>query len=78
MRNPHLLKRHWELIQDVLNYKFDPKRELLNLKLLIEINAFDHAEEMQEIAGMASSQAALESILRKVRNQVAGYFKKIL
>lgn len=66
MRNPHLLKRHWELIQDALEYKFDLKREPLTLNLLIDIKAFDHAEEMTEISGMASSQAALEAILRKV------------
>ncbi|XP_055860055.1 dynein axonemal heavy chain 6-like isoform X8 [Biomphalaria glabrata] len=65
MRNPHLKKRHWDLIQEALNYKFI-KDEPLTLGLLIEIDAFDKSEEMMEIAGMASSQAALEAILKKV------------
>ncbi|XP_035826580.1 dynein heavy chain 6, axonemal [Aplysia californica] len=68
MRNPFLKKRHWDLIQDVLNYTFDPKKEVLNLRLLVEIKAFDKAEEMQEISGMASSQAALEAILKKIED----------
>lgn len=65
MRNPHLKKRHWELIQEALGYKFSPE-EPLTLGLLVEINAFRKAEAMQEISGMASSQAALEAILKKV------------
>ncbi|KAI8783320.1 dynein heavy chain 6, axonemal, partial [Biomphalaria glabrata] len=65
MRNPHLKKRHWDLIQEALNYKFI-KDEPLTLGLLIEIDVFDKSEEMMEIAGMASSQAALEAILKKV------------
>ncbi|CAL1548301.1 unnamed protein product, partial [Lymnaea stagnalis] len=65
MRNPHLKKRHWDLIQDALNYKFT-KDEPLTLGLLVEINAFEKADMMMEISGMASSQAALESILKKV------------
>ena len=35
MRNPHLKKRHWELIEKSLNYKFDPKKEVLNLQVRI-------------------------------------------
>ncbi|KAH9492578.1 Dynein heavy chain 6, axonemal [Bulinus truncatus] len=65
MRNPHLKKRHWDLIQEALNYKFI-KDEPLTLGLLIEIDAFDKADVMMEISGMASSQAALEAILKKV------------
>ncbi|RUS78130.1 hypothetical protein EGW08_014103, partial [Elysia chlorotica] len=66
LRNPHLKKRHWDLIQEALNYKFDKSGPALTLGLLVEIKAFDKAEAMQEISGMASSQAALESILKKV------------
>ena len=66
LRNPHLKKRHWDLIQEALNYKFDRVAASLTLGLLVEIKAFDKAEAMQEISGMASSQAALEAILKKV------------
>ncbi|XP_059176449.1 dynein axonemal heavy chain 6-like [Physella acuta] len=65
MRNPHLKKRHWDLIQDALNFKFN-KEEPLTLGILVDINAFEKADDMMEIAGMASSQAALEAILKKV------------
>ncbi|GFS25719.1 dynein heavy chain 6, axonemal [Elysia marginata] len=66
LRNPHLKKRHWDLIQDALNYKFERGGATLTLGLMVDIKVFDKAEAMQEISGMASSQAALEAILKKV------------
>jgi dynein heavy chain len=33
---------------------------------LIDINAFQHEERLQEIAGQASSEASLEGILKRV------------
>ncbi|GFO48619.1 dynein heavy chain 6, axonemal [Plakobranchus ocellatus] len=66
LRNPYLKKRHWDLIQEALNYKFEKSAPPLTLGLLVDIKAFDKADAMQEISGMASSQAALEAILKKV------------
>ncbi|KAI3384925.1 hypothetical protein SNEBB_000114 [Seison nebaliae] len=66
MRNPNLQKRHWSMIYEKLNYQ--PEKDRLTLKILTELNAFDFAEEMQEISGMASSEASLEAILKKVED----------
>lgn len=38
----------------------------LTLGKLIEINAFQHEERIQEISGQASSEASLEGILKRV------------
>lgn len=40
----------------------------MTLGKLIELNAFEHAERIQEISGQASSEASLESILKKVED----------
>lgn len=40
--------------------------EPLTLGKLIEINAFQHEERIQEISGQASSEASLEGILKRV------------
>lgn len=46
----------------------DPtEEEPLTLGKLIDINAFQHEERIQEISGQASSEAGLESILKRVR-----------
>ena len=65
LRNPCLKQRHWDLIEGVLEYKFTPE-DPLTLGKLTDINAFKHAETLQEISGQASSEASLESILKKV------------
>ncbi|CAF0752073.1 unnamed protein product [Brachionus calyciflorus] len=67
LRNQSLKKRHWDAIYQVIN--FSPTAEQpLNLGKLIEINAFEHAEKIQEISGQASSEASLEAILKKVED----------
>ena len=38
----------------------------MTLGRLVEIGAFKHSERLQEISGQASSEASLESILKKV------------
>lgn len=65
LRNPCLKQRHWDIIEGVLEYKFTPE-DPLTLGKLVDINAFKHAETLQEISGQASSEASLEGILRKV------------
>lgn len=67
LRNPSLKTRHWELIEEILEHKFDPD-EKKTLKLLQELNAFDYSEAIQEVSGQASSEASLEGILKKVVN----------
>ena len=66
LRNPALKPRHWNLIEEVIGYTFDPDSPL-TLNTLIELNVFDHAEAIQEVSGQASSESSLESILKKVR-----------
>lgn len=65
LRNPSLKSRHWTLIEEVIKHKFDPDQQL-TLTLLQELKAFDYAEAIQEISGQASSEASLETILKKV------------
>ena len=67
LRNPSLKKRHWDVINEVL--EIIPNEEVdLTLGQLIEIDAFQHAERVQEISGQASSEASLEAILKKVED----------
>lgn len=66
LRNPALKGRHWEQIEQIVSHKFLPE-ETLNLKLLTELDAFEHSEALQEVSGQASAEAALETMLKKVR-----------
>ncbi|CAF5146548.1 unnamed protein product, partial [Rotaria magnacalcarata] len=64
LRNPNLRRRHWDVIEDLI--KFHPTvEEPLSLGKLIDINAFQHEERVQEISGQASSEASLEGILKR-------------
>ena len=65
MRNPSLKQRHWDAIERIVDYTFKDD-EPVTLGLLVEIGAFDHSEEIQEISAQASSEASLEGILKKV------------
>lgn len=65
LRNPALKGRHWEQIEQIVSHKFLPE-ETLNLKLLTELDAFEHSEALQEVSGQASAEAALETMLKKV------------
>jgi len=65
LRNPTLKARHWEEIEQILETEFTPE-EPLTLGRLVEIDAFYVAEQLEEISGKASSEAGLESILKKV------------
>ena len=65
LRNPCLKQRHWESIEETLDCEFNEETPL-SLGKLMEIDAFRHTETIQEISGQASSEASLESILKKV------------
>ncbi|CAD5112359.1 DgyrCDS1592 [Dimorphilus gyrociliatus] len=67
LRNPNLKKRHWEMIESVLDYNFTDE-EPITLGRLEEIDAFRHTESIQEISGQASSEAGLEGLLKKVED----------
>ena len=66
LRNPSLKTRHWEEIEEILDYHFDAAEDPITLGKLTEIDAFQHTETIQEISGKASSEASLETILKKV------------
>lgn len=66
LRNPALQERHWAILEDVIGFKIYELEAPLTLGKLKELNAFETAAEIQEIAGMASSEASLELLLRKV------------
>ncbi|KAM7536598.1 hypothetical protein Aperf_G00000086397 [Anoplocephala perfoliata] len=68
LRNPALQERHWTMLEDVIGFKMSELEAPLTLGKLKELKAFEKAAEIQEIAGMASSEASLESLLRKVEN----------
>ncbi len=65
LHNPSIKPRHWSLIEEVIQHKFDSD-EPLTLTLMQDLQIFDYAEAIQEISGQASSEASLESILKKV------------
>ncbi|XP_056004113.1 dynein axonemal heavy chain 6-like isoform X1 [Ostrea edulis] len=67
LRNPTLKARHWEAIEQILDYHFTPE-DPLTLGKLVEINAFRNGEALQEVSGQASSEASLEAILKKVED----------
>uniref|UniRef100_A0A1B6CU24 AAA+ ATPase domain-containing protein n=1 Tax=Clastoptera arizonana TaxID=38151 RepID=A0A1B6CU24_9HEMI len=67
LRNPNLKPRHWMEIERVLRTKFSPEIPL-TLEVFEQLNAFTFHAELQEISGQASSEAGLETLLRKVEN----------
>ncbi len=69
--NPTLRDRHWADIYEVLECKFDEENPL-TLGSLVDIDAFQHTERIQEISGQASSEASLEGILKKVTHLTQG------
>lgn len=65
LRNPSLKPRHWVKIEEILKTRFTPDM-VITLKMLEELQAFQHVEELMEVAGQASSEAGLEGLLKKV------------
>ena len=68
LRNPSLKTRHWDAIEGILNHHFT-EESALTLGKLVELDAFGFANEIQEVSSQASSEASLESILKKVSKQ---------
>lgn len=71
LRSPSLKPRHWLQIENIIKHKFDPE-VALNLIMLQELQVFDYAEAIQDVAGQASSEASLEAILKKVCTHCCG------
>ena len=65
LRNPSLKTRHWETIQNVLEYVISDD-EPLTLGRLVDIDGFHNSDAIQEVSSQASSEASLELILKKV------------
>ncbi|KAJ8737210.1 hypothetical protein PYW07_000481 [Mythimna separata] len=70
LRNPALKPRHWVKIEEILKARFTPDK-VLTLKVFEDLHAFQHAEELMEVAGQASSEAGLEALLKKVEEMWA-------
>ncbi|CAH0703556.1 unnamed protein product [Spodoptera exigua] len=70
LRNPALKPRHWVKIEEILHTRFTPNMEL-TLQVFEDLHAFQHAEELMEVAGQASSEAGLEALLKKVEEMWA-------
>ncbi|TPX75806.1 hypothetical protein CcCBS67573_g02914 [Chytriomyces confervae] len=65
LRNPALKPRHWEKVQEVLGRPII-RDESLTLEKLMDQRVFDFKEDISNISGQASSEAALEEMLSKV------------
>lgn len=65
LRNPALKPRHWVKIEEILHTRFSPDQPV-TLHVFEELHAFQHADELMEVAGQASSEAGLEALLKKV------------
>jgi len=67
LRNPNLKKHHWIKIEQILGTKF-PVNKPLTLIMFEELDAFKHGTEIMEVSGQASSEATLESIMKKIED----------
>ncbi|KAF6103026.1 dynein axonemal heavy chain 6 [Phyllostomus discolor] len=68
LRNPTLKTRHWTAIEHTVDATLVDLETPLTLERLSELHVFDFAEEIQDISGQASGEAALETILKKVED----------
>lgn len=66
LRNPTLKPRHWSAIEQTVDALLVDIEIPLTLERLSELHVFDFAQEIQDISGQASGEAALEIILKKV------------
>lgn len=66
LRNPTLKARHWAAIEQTVDALLVDVEIPLTLERLSELHVFDFGEEIQDISGQASGEAALETILKKV------------
>ncbi|KAF6207541.1 hypothetical protein GE061_015988 [Apolygus lucorum] len=67
LRNPNLKQRHWQRIEELIGYKFDPGK-IISLTLFDELDVYRYDLELAEISGQASSEASLEALLKKVED----------
>lgn len=65
LRNPTLKARHWAAIEQTVDALLVDIEIPLTLERLSELHVFDFAQEIQDISGQASGEAALEIILKK-------------
>ncbi|XP_047601385.1 dynein axonemal heavy chain 6 isoform X2 [Lutra lutra] len=68
LRNPTLKSRHWAAIEQTVDASLVDLEIPLTLEKLSELRVFDFAQEIQDISGQASGEAALETILKKVED----------
>lgn len=66
LRNPFLKPRHWLMLEQIVGATLVDMENPLTLERLIEINAFEYAQDIQDVSGQASGEASLETILKKV------------
>lgn len=52
-------------IENILNHKFKAE-DVVTLELLEKLNVFAYPNELMEVSGQASSEFALEALLKKV------------
>uniref|UniRef100_A0A673UGS7 Dynein axonemal heavy chain 6 n=1 Tax=Suricata suricatta TaxID=37032 RepID=A0A673UGS7_SURSU len=68
LRNPTLKPRHWAAIEQTVDATLVDLEIPLTLEKLSELHVFDFGQEIQDISGQASGEAALETILKKVED----------
>uniref|UniRef100_A0A452TJF6 Dynein axonemal heavy chain 6 n=1 Tax=Ursus maritimus TaxID=29073 RepID=A0A452TJF6_URSMA len=68
LRNPTLKARHWAAIEQTVDASLVDLEIPLTLQKLSELRVFDFGQEIQDISGQASGEAALEIILKKVED----------
>ncbi|XP_006738893.2 dynein heavy chain 6, axonemal [Leptonychotes weddellii] len=68
LRNPTLKARHWAAIEQTVDASLVDLEIPLTLQKLSELRVFDFGQEIQDISGQASGEAALETILKKVED----------
>ncbi|KAM4706665.1 dynein axonemal heavy chain 6 [Discoglossus pictus] len=68
LRNPCLKSRHWAVLEGLIHATLVDTEEPLSLDRLIQLQAFDYAQEIQEVSGQASGETSLETILKKVED----------
>ncbi|XP_034255936.1 dynein heavy chain 6, axonemal isoform X2 [Thrips palmi] len=67
LRNPNLKARHWSNIEQMMNVRISPD-EPVTLQSLLDKGLMSYTDQLNDIAAQASSEAALESLLRKVED----------
>ncbi|KAG8512932.1 Dynein heavy chain 6, axonemal [Galemys pyrenaicus] len=68
LRNPTLKARHWAAIEQTVDATLVDLEVPLTLERLAELHVFHFGQEIQDISGQASGEAALETILKKVED----------